>query len=264
VTPRPISRRSLTALAGGFAAGILAAPLVTTAAQATPAATPATPVPAGFVSTRVRTVDSAETLARINELVLDKLVPGIRAIEGYKGYVFGDVIDHAGQSVSVAVVREPGQMAAFDALAADFVAGLGEVAEAIETTQWTGDLLITGAPAQTGATPVAAPAEAALRGGYLALRVHTSLPGTDPRDFVPLATSGFLPIVAGLPGFEGYLWYPTDGGFVAISLFDSEQAAQESNAAAKDWAAEFLTDFTDGNPEIFNANVVYADLPILR
>lgn len=99
--------------------------------------------------------------------------------------------------------------------------------------------------------------------GYVAVRVHTSLPGTDPREFVPLAASGFLPIVAGLDGFRGYLWFPTDSGFAAVSLYDSEASAEASNEAAREWAAEYLADYTDGNPEVINANVVYANLPIL-
>jgi hypothetical protein len=69
--------------------------------------------------------------------------------------------------------------------------------------------------------------------------------------------------LTGLPGFKGYLWYPFDGGFVAISLFDSVESATASNEAAKSWTVPNVVDYTDGHPQIVNVNVIHADLPIL-
>jgi hypothetical protein len=76
------------------------------------------------------------------------------------------------------------------------------------------------------------------------------------------AEAGFLPIIMALPGFVGYLWFPTDEGFVGISLYDSEASALESTAAAQAWAIEHLAAYTDTPPEVINATVVYANLPI--
>ena len=80
---------------------------------------------------------------------------------------------------------------------------------------------------------------------------------------MPAAIEGFLPIVTSIAGFKGYLWFPTDAGFVAVSLFDSIDSAKASNTAAKDWATQNLAKYTDGDPMIVNANVVFEDLPIL-
>jgi hypothetical protein len=256
-----LTRRTLTASAAGFAVGALTLPHAGVLAQ------DATPVgatrPLGYVSTRLRTVETAEQRDRVNELVQSDFLPDVEALEGFGGYVLGDAIDAPEQSLSILVLDEPSQAAAFDELAKAFVAGIEDEVVTVNTEQWAGNLMITGAPTAT-ATPAATPVvPGPMTDGYVALRVHTSLPGTDPRDFVPLAIEGFLPIVEGIDGFRGYLWYPTDGGFVAISLFDSEAAATASNEAAKEWAAEFLADYTDGKPEIVNANVVHADLPIL-
>lgn len=53
------------------------------------------------------------------------------------------------------------------------------------------------------------------------------------------------------------------GGFVAITIYDSEEPVTVSSEAAVAWAAEHLAAYTDGNPTIINASVVYSNLPIL-
>lgn len=256
-----MSRRKLVSTGGGFAAGVfLAARGVTLAQVASPAAEVQ---PLGFVSMRVRTVAEAGQRDRVDELVQDEFMPEVEELDGFAGFVLGDVIDAPDKSLSIVVLEEAGQAAGFDDAAKAFVERVGDEVVPVETVQWAGDLLIAGSPEADAGTPAATPLGASMTSGYVAVRVHTSLPGTDPREFVPLATSGFLPIVAGLEGFRGYLWFPTDDGFAAISLYDSEASAEASNEAAHEWAAENLADYTDGNPEIINANVVYANLPIL-
>lgn len=261
-----VSRRTFTASAAGIAAGVFATSFRGVSAQdATPISESATPVvttpPAGFVSTRVRTVQTPAARETANELVQADFIPDVEELEGFQGYVLGDVIEQEDQSLSIVVLESDDVAPAFNSLASNFVESIEESIRTVDTMQWAGDLLITGSPTLGNATPAATPVVEG-RNGYVAVRVHTSTPGTDPRDFVPLATSDFLPIISDLPGFEGYLWYPIEGGFVAISLFDSEDSAEESNEAARDWAAEFLTEYTDGDPDVYNANVVYKNLPI--
>lgn len=258
-----LDRRTFTATAAGFAAGVFATSLTGVSAQQ--GATPVATVPQGFVSMRIRTMATAEGRVAVNDIVIDEFIPDVQQIEGYGGYLLGDVLEDDTQSLSVLLVREEEDAAAFDALAAEFVGGLGDTpaGDVIDTTQWSGDMLMSGHPPISSATPVASPADSVLREGYAAVRIHTSLPGTDPRDFVPLATADFVPRMEQLEGFEGYLWYPIDSGFVAISLFDSEESAMASNDEALDWAAEFLQEYTDGNPEIINATIVWAEFPML-
>jgi hypothetical protein len=263
MTGYPVSRRTFTASATGFVAGIFALSRSGSAAPAQEATPAGSLVPTGFVSMRLRTVAAAGQRDVVNGLVLEDLVSGVEALDGYQGYLLGDVLDDPETSLSVLVMDEASQTAAFDELAGSFVSGIADQVEVVETVEWSGDLLITGRPAEGAATPLATPVGGSASTGYVAVRVHTSLPGTDPLDFVPLATEEFLPIVEGLDGFQGYLWFPVEDGFAAISLYDSETSAEASNEAAREWAAEFLTDYTDGNPEVINATVVYADLPIL-
>lgn len=246
---------------GGFAVGRFAGALAqdgTPGAEATPVADV---VPVGYASLRVRELADADLRAEVNEIVRTDFLPTVQALPGYAGYLLGDVIDEGGQSLSVVAVEEADQIVGFNEAAQAFVGGL-DPKFAVETpVSAEGDVLIAGAPVASGATPVV---DGEVPGGYVAVRIHTSKPGTDPHDFAALAKSDFLPIVQGLPGFQGYLWFPSEGGFTAVSLFASEESATESTAAAADWAAEYLTEYTDGNPLVINATVVLADLPILR
>jgi hypothetical protein len=257
-----LTRRTFTAVGTGFVAGLFAARMPGAFAQD---GTPVAMTPSGYVSARLRTLKTAADRPEVNALVLKDFAPKVQLLDGYGGYLLGDVIDQATQSITVVALDREDQGAGFNALAKTFVAGLTDKVDDAATKSWAGDLLMWGAPKAGAATPeassVASPAAGA---GFIAFRVFTSLPGANPRDFVPAAIAGFLPIVTGLPGFKGYLWFPTDAGFVSISTFDSIESAQASNVAAKDWATKNLKLYTDGNPMIINANTVFEDLPIVR
>jgi len=272
MTTTRLTRRTFTSVATGVATGIatgfLAAPLLRVSGQEATAVTGgATPVvtPLGFVSTRLRIVTSAEARAEVDEAVIDQFVDQVKGLNGYRGYLLADVIDQPTLNLAIVALENASQAPAFNSSAGGFVASVADKVIAEKTVEWAGDVLIRSGPAVDDATPLARVATPAAREsrGYLAVRIHTSKPGKDPRDIVPAITTGFLPIVTGLPGFKGYLWYPIDGGFVAISLFDSVESATASNEEAKGWIVPNVTDYTDGNPQIVNANVIYADLPIL-
>jgi hypothetical protein len=236
------------------------------AQESTPGAE-ATPVgdfqPVGSVNLRLRQLAAADLRPEIDEIVQTEFVPEVQALPGYAGYLLGDVLDDERQNLAIVVMEDADQMGAFNTSVQAFVGGL-DPKFAVETVAGSeGDVLIVSAPGSTSATPVVADTADTAGGGYVAARIHTSKPGTDPRDFVPLVIDGFLPILQGLSGFQGYLWFPSEGGFTAVSLFDSEASAEESTVAAADFAAEHLVEYTDGNPVVINATVVFADLPIL-
>jgi hypothetical protein len=259
---RTVNRRVFTALSGGFVATLATGHLTGVSAQE---ATPLAIEPMGFVSMRLRVLTTPEARPEVNELVESDFLPAITGLPGYSGYVLADVVDVDTQSVSVVVFKNSDQVAGFNDAAATFVASVGDRVDAAATQQWAGDLLMKAGPsseAGAAATPMADPA-GPLTSGYAAVRIHTSLPGTDPRDFVAEAVDGFLPLITVLPGFRGYLWFPVDGGFAAITIYDSEESATASSDAAVAWATEHLAAYTDGNPTIINAGVVYSDLPIL-
>lgn len=256
-----MTRRTFNATAAGFAVGLFATSHIGISAQE---ATPENAAqPLGYVSTRIRTVASADQRTRVNELVREDFAPDVEALEGFHGYLLGDVIDQPENSLSVLVLEEEEQTAAFLDLAKTFVEGISEEVQTVNTIGWDGDLLIRGVPSSS-ATPEASPAsESSVAVGYAAMRVYKTPSGVDVRESVPLTTSEFVPILAGLPGFKGFLWYTTGEEIVAISLYDSEESAMESTSEARGWVADFATKYTDGDPEVINAQIVYANMPIL-
>ncbi len=262
-----ISRRKVSlALAGGFAVGRFAA---VAAQDATPETGEATPIvdvqPLGYASLRLRQLADAAFRPEINEIVTTDFVPQVLELPGYAGYLLGDVIEDERQSLSIVAFEEAAQIDAFNATAQAFVGGL-DSKFAVETpTTAEGDVYIAAAAPSNSATPEATPVvdEAASATGYVAVRIYRSLPDTNPIEFVQRAITGFLPIVQGLPGFQGYLFFTSEGGFTSVSIYDTERAAEESTAAAANWATANLADYTDGNPKVINAAIVYADLPIL-
>lgn len=265
-----ISRRTVTAAGTGLALGLLATRgLPLSAQEATPETAAATPAggitPLGYVTMRMRPLDDPAFRDDINARVIEEFLPAIAAVEGFEGYLVGDVIDRPNLTFGVTVLKDREAAARSDEVARNFVFSedIDEHVVIEDTRRWTGDLLMLGTPAEATATATAAsPGPKNGAGTYVTVRIHTSLPNTDPRGFVPEAIAGFLPIILGLPGFLGYLWFPVDGGFVAISLYDTEESAIESTNAAKSWVSEHLTGYTDGNPEVINASVVYANMPI--
>ena len=265
-----ISRRTVTAVGTGFAVGLLATRgMQVSASEATPEEGAATPVggvtPLGYVTMRMRPLDDPQFRDDMNARVIEEFLPKIAAVDGFEGYLVADVIDHPNLTFGVTVLKDRAAAARSDAVAKSFVFE-GDIDKHIiieETRQWAGDLLMLGTPADATASPAASPVAEHGAGYYVTARIYASLPNTDPRGFVPEAISGFLPIILGLPGFLGYLWFPVEGGFVAISVYETEEAAIESTNAAKAWATEHLAAYTDGNPEVINATVVYANVPIL-
>lgn len=265
-----VSRRTVAQAAVGMGAGSLALGRFggLGAQEATPAGGDATPVvdsqSLGYASLRVRQVAEASFRSETNQIVMDNFVQVVQLLDGYAGYLLGDILEDETQSLAIVFLDEMSQVDRFNSAAQAFVGRL-DPKYAVETpTTAEGDILVVGAPVGGQATPVAAtPVVEGAASGYVAVRIYESLPDTDPREFAPQVQSGFLPIIQGLPGFQGYFYFPSEGGFTSISLFDTEAEAQESTVAGTAWAAENLSAYTPGDPQVINASIVFADLPIL-
>jgi hypothetical protein len=262
-----LSRRSIvaggSALAGGF--------LVTRASaahDATPVMGQASPVaditPLGYVIMRMRPLDDPQYRDDINEQVIAQFLPAIAELDGFLGYLVADVIDDPSLTFGVTVLRDMDAVAASDEVVKSFVFQ-DEVDEHVvieETRRWAGDLLILGTTEEAAASEATPPLDDFGAGYFVTARIFQSIPGTDPRGFVEEATAGFVPIVQAIPGFVGYLWFPTDAGFISISVFDTEASAIESTEAGIAWATEHLAAYTNTPPEVINATVVHANMPI--
>jgi hypothetical protein len=262
---RRISRRSLTAAGVGFAAGLLAPSRGPAAARdATPGlATPIDAItPYGYVTVRMRPYETAEIRDDVTAIVIRDFIPAIAGIDGFEGYLVADVLGDPRLTFGVSVLRDRAAAARSDELALDFVtqSHIDEHVVIEETRRWTGDLLMLGtASAPAVATPMANHGA----GAHVTTRIHQSRPNADPRGLVPEAIAGYLPIIEGSLGFLGYLWFPTEDGFVEVLLSESEAAAVATTDATAAWEAEHLAAYTEGEPEVINATVVYALMPIL-
>jgi hypothetical protein len=246
-TRRQVMKGTAAIAAGVFASGRFAA-LAQDAAAEPP-----------LVWVRVHTMDSIELVQEGSQHVVETLIPQVKTLPGYGGYIKGEVIDQP-KSLAISVVDDEAHLEELREVLRVFIEGLGERFANLELSEHLGPLSMKASPAGTEGTPQPS---GPLTTGYIAVRNHTSLPGTDPMDFVPAAQEGFLPIVTAIEGFLGYLWFPHETGFTAISLYTSPESAQASTDAAMSWATENLAKYTDMNPEVINATLVYADLPVL-
>ena len=70
---------------------------------------------------------------------------------------------------------------------------------------------------------------------------------------------GFLPIISGLPGFVSYMVVDAGDGVVAsISVFENEEAAEQSTAAAAAWVRDNLSDVITEPPQVTAGEIVLA------
>ena len=70
---------------------------------------------------------------------------------------------------------------------------------------------------------------------------------------------GFIPIISKLPGFVSYMVIDAgDGVAASISIFESEDAAEQSNAAAAEWVRENLSDVITEAPEVTAGEIALA------
>lgn len=257
-----MSRRQFNAVAAGFAVGAFAVARPEARAQEDAPAGEIQPL--GFASTRIRTVESEEQREIVTGEVLNGFVRDVMALDGYRGYVLADVIDPPEASLSILVLEDEAGQQGFEDLAATFVADIEDEVTTVETVEWSGELLIAASAREHGrGTPPQKAGAGPLTQGYVVVRVHTSAPGTDPREVAPLVAADFVPLVAAIDGFRGYLWYPTTEGFVSIALFDAEEAAEQSSEIKTDWISEHLPDHVEGEGEAFKASIRFASLPVL-
>ena len=68
---------------------------------------------------------------------------------------------------------------------------------------------------------------------------------------------GFLPLVSRLPGFISYdLVCSSDGSLVSTSVFETRQAAEDSNRLASDWVHDNLASLIRTAPVILSGDVM--------
>lgn len=73
---------------------------------------------------------------------------------------------------------------------------------------------------------------------------------------------GFVPLLSKLPGFISYdVVRSTDGTLLSVSIFESRQAADDSNRLSSDWVHENLASLIRTAPVILSGDVIVHHAP---
>ena len=84
---------------------------------------------------------------------------------------------------------------------------------------------------------------------YTVIRRYTGV--TDTAEVVRRATEEFGPMLADRPGFQGYYVVDTGSDVIAsISVFETQQQAEDSTTAAAGWVQDRLAEFMSGEPQV--------------
>jgi hypothetical protein len=75
---------------------------------------------------------------------------------------------------------------------------------------------------------------------YAAIRRYEGLDAQTAAETSKLATTGMRSILASSPGFVSYTVVVGDGSVASVSVFETKEQAEASNAAAAKWVQENL------------------------
>ena len=90
---------------------------------------------------------------------------------------------------------------------------------------------------------------------HIAVRRYQSSPDR-AEELARRVQDGFIPIVSGVDGFDGYYLLADGGTVVTVGLFDDAEGAHASTAAAADWVRDNIMDLIDGPPDVVEGTVM--------
>ena len=91
---------------------------------------------------------------------------------------------------------------------------------------------------------------------FAVIRRYNTHEGTADR-IVQRVRDGFIPLISKLPGFVSYdVVRAADGCLVSMSVFETRQAAEDSNRLASDWVHDNLASLIRTAPIILSGEVM--------
>src|SRR2546423_8184582 len=91
---------------------------------------------------------------------------------------------------------------------------------------------------------------------YTAIRHYVIKPGTEG-EIASRAEQGFIPIISSVPGFVSYHMVDTgNNSMTTISVFDTQQGADESITKAAGWIKDNLADLLPEPPMVMKGQVL--------
>ena len=86
---------------------------------------------------------------------------------------------------------------------------------------------------------------------YGVIRRYRLAEGAQIADLMQRVQRGFVPILAQVPGFVAYHVVDLgDGGLVSVSVFEGQDAAEDSTRRAADWVQQELASLIAGPPQV--------------
>jgi hypothetical protein len=255
-----MNRRVITTGAAGLALSIPFMRAVSIQAQeATPEMSSMDPMAVGYSVVRIHTLNAPELVPEIDTLVVKQFVPQVQELSGYRGYLLADSTDDPAVNFTVSLFDDQASTAASTAASAAWVKTLDPKFQHPAPIALDGEIFV----AESLNPLMSASPDTAGAGSFVVIRHYQGAEGVDQVDLAPLVLDGFVPIVSGVEGFQAYLWFVVPDGRVSISIFATEAASQESTEKAADWVAANTAQYTDGKPDVYTGEIVYADLPTL-
>ena len=171
-----------------------------------------------------------------NDLAISHLLPALQELGGlFAQYAFNDGDDTV---VGFSIFEdEAGALAANDVGKAFTVEYLADWAPN-PPTGFSGEIAIAAlADLRMGENLLAHDRDDQV---FVSIRVYDGVDPADRDEIVRLVDPGFLSIMRESDGFVGYYLLPAGDKLASVSMFDSAEQASASNAAARDYVAEYM------------------------
>ena len=212
-------------------------------------------VPNGFfASVRIYDDQDMETVAETNARTRDIFMPALRETAGFFSYY---VMNDGDSTVAAFNVFES-EEAALDSndMAAEFVDEHLAEFDLGTPARISGNLSVAALAAlHEGENLVSADMDMEAAGAFVSVRAYEGIDPADQSDIGRIVSEGFLPIMRGAPGFIGYYLVHSGDEMVAVSLFDSQEQASDSNELAREFVAENLAPLLPNPPRIIEGTV---------
>jgi hypothetical protein len=212
----------------------------------------------GYAIARVRVLPSDELHQALYPHIMSTFLPATRAIAGYEGYLLAFHDSVPGGSLTMTFLDDEAAAGEADAVARDFVGGFDP-------------RFVTETPlAASGPVRIYRPTDRPLtelppflHGCWITMRERQNAPDADMDDVVARASAGLVPMLSEMPGFVLYCWILTDGGRLAVNIWETREQIDTGNQAIADWVAENTAPTTVGDPVVNTGQIAFSELPDL-
>jgi hypothetical protein len=97
---------------------------------------------------------------------------------------------------------------------------------------------------------------------FVSIRTYKTKDQKLDAETIEKVESGFAPIIKAVPGFHAYRLIDSGNYSVSsISVYDTEESANESVERSSEWVKENLAQLVDGPVTVFTGEQIFSQLP---